>query len=161
MKVFFRNIHLYLSLACGLVIAIVCFTGATLVFEKEFQQLIYPERYRVAAGSGVPVPLEQMVKAVGQKEAKAQISAVKIYADPARTVEISYRKEEQSREGRGEGGRKEKRPENREGRQGPAGGPGKAGGEHGGKGGPPRGGEGGKGGGSQAFVNPYTGQVVA
>ncbi len=133
MKVFFRNIHLYLSLACGLVIAVVCFTGAVLVFEKEFQQLLYPERYRVAAG-GQRVPLGEAVAAVAQKEAEARVSAVKIYADPARTVEISYRKEEAS---------------------------GKAAGEPGGKGGPPRGGEGGKGGGSQAFVNPYTGQVVA
>jgi uncharacterized iron-regulated membrane protein len=122
MKVFFRNIHLYLSLACGLVIAIVCFTGAVLVFEKEFQQLLYPERYGVAAG-GERVPLGQAVTAVAQKEAEARVSAVKIYADPARTVEISYRKEEGS---------------------------GKAAGE-----------PGGKGGGSQAFVNPYTGQVVA
>jgi uncharacterized iron-regulated membrane protein len=133
MKIFFRNIHLYLSLACGLVIAIVCFTGAVLVFEKEFQQLFYPERYRVAAG-GERVPLEEALAAVAQKEAKAQVSAVKIYADPARTVEISYRQEDG----------KPKPPA-----------------EHGGKGGAPRGGEGGKGGGSQAFVNPYTGQVVA
>ncbi|MBD0257158.1 MAG: PepSY domain-containing protein [Cytophagales bacterium] len=133
MKVFFRNIHLYLSLACGLVIAIVCFTGAVLVFEKEFQQLLYPERYRVAA-SGERVLLGQAVAAVAQQEAEAQVSAVKIYADPARTVEISYRKEDG----------KPKPPT-----------------ENGGKGGPPRGGEGGKGGGSQAFVNPYTGQVVA
>jgi len=117
MKVFFRNIHLYLSLACGLVIAIVCFTGATLVFEKEFQMLLYPERYHVTAGAA-RVPIGQMVAAVGRREAQAQVSGAKVYGDPARTVEIAYRKEE---------------------------GPGK---------------EGGKGGGSQAFVNPYTGQVV-
>ncbi len=161
MKVFFRNIHLYLSLACGLVIAIVCFTGAVLVFEKEFQQLLYPERYRVAAG-GERVPLGEAVRAVVQKEAKAQVSAVKIYADPARTVEISYRKEDgKPREGRGEAGGKGNGAENREGRRGAEAGSGKAAGEPGGKGGPPRGGEGGKGGGSQAFVNPYTGQVVA
>ncbi|HEX8531228.1 MAG TPA: PepSY-associated TM helix domain-containing protein, partial [Cytophagales bacterium] len=153
MKVFFRNIHLYLSLACGLVIAIVCFTGAVLVFEKEFQQLLYPERYRVAAG-GERVPLGEALAAVVQKEAKAQVSAVKIYADPARTVEISYRKEDgKPREGQGETGGKANGAENREGRRGPEGGAG--------KGGAPRGGEGGKGGGSQAFVNPYTGQVVA
>ena len=125
MKVFFRNIHLYLSLACGLVIAIVCFTGATLVFEKEFQMLLYPERYHVTAGAA-RVPIGQMVAAVGGREAQAQVSGVKIYGDPARTVEVSYRKEEAPRgEGPGENGK-----------------------------------SGGKGGGSQAFVDPYTGQVV-
>jgi uncharacterized iron-regulated membrane protein len=113
----------------------------------------------VAAG-GERVPLGQAVAAVAQKEAGARVSAVKIYTDPARTVEISYRKEDgQTKEGRGEAG--EKGAENREGRRGPEAGAGKSAGEPGGKGGPPRGGEGGKGGGSQAYVNPYTGQVVA
>ncbi len=143
MKVFFRNIHLYLSLACGLVIAIVCFTGATLVFEKEFQVLLYPERYRVAAGAE-RVSIGQMVAAVGQQVAKAQVSSVKVYADPARTVEIGYQQEGEGPRG-GEGAK-----------PGKEGGKPRAAGEKGGKGGK----EGGKGGGSQAFVNPYTGQVV-
>ncbi len=160
MKVFFRNIHLYLSLACGLVIAIVCFTGATLVFEKEFQMLLYPDRYRVAAGAD-RVPIAQMVAAVGRREPGVQVSGVKIYGDPARTVEVSYRKEgEQPEAGRGEKGRGDANAPRPEGRKAPEGSPGKAGGEHGGKGSPQGGKEGGKGGGGQAFVNPYTGQVV-
>ncbi len=158
MKVFFRNIHLYLSLACGLVIAIVCFTGATLVFEKEFQMLLYPERYRVDTGTS-RAPIGQMVAAVEEKEAGAKVSAVKIYNDPARTVEIAYRKEEgQPGEGRGE---KRESAGNHEARKAPGGGSGKAAGAHGGgKGGPQPGKPGGNGGSSQAFVNPYTGEVT-
>jgi uncharacterized iron-regulated membrane protein len=160
MKVFFRNIHLYLSLACGLVIAIVCFTGATLVFEKEFQMLLYPERYHVAAGTE-RVSIGQMVAAVGRREPGARVAAVKVYGDPARTVEVSYRKEEeQPGEGRGEKGSRDPNAGNPGGRKGPEAVTGKPDGQPGGKGGPQGGKEGSKGGGSQAFVNPYTGQVV-
>jgi len=135
MKVFFRSIHLYLSLAAGLVIGLVCLTGAALVFEKEFQAALYPERYEVEAGA-TRVPLEQLVAEVQQKIPGAQITSVKVYDDPARTVELGYAKEEA----------KQKTGEN-------AG----ASGKEKGKGG--HGKKGGKGG-SQAFLNPYTGQIT-
>ena len=44
MKIFFRRIHLYLSLAAGLVILIACLTGAILVFEKEAQMALHRDR---------------------------------------------------------------------------------------------------------------------
>lgn len=134
MKVFFRSIHLYLSLAAGLVIGLVCLTGAALVFEKEFQAALYPERYRVEAGAK-RMPLDQLVAEVQQNVPDAQVTSVKVYDDPNRTVELNYAKEEA----------KQKAGEN-------AGAPGEGKGDHGKKGG--------KGGGSQAFLNPYTGQIV-
>ena len=60
MKKFFRVIHLYLSLAAGIVIAIVCFTGAVLVFEKELQEAFNHDRYYVNP-AGQRLPLEQLV----------------------------------------------------------------------------------------------------
>lgn len=172
MKIFFRNIHLYLSLIAGLVIAVVCFTGAVLVFEKELEQAMHPERYFVTPASTPRLPVEQLVAAVQAKAGpKAKVAGVKIYADPARTVEISLAGGpggpggKEGREGgmrRGEGG-----GEPREGRAQQAGN-GERGGREGqeGKGGPgEKGGKGGKGGGEggrgpQFFVNPYTGAVV-
>lgn len=135
MKVFFRSIHLYLSLAAGLVIGLVCLTGAALVFEKEFQASLYPERYQVEAGAK-RMPLDQLVTAVQQKIPGAQATSVKVYDDPTRTVEISYAKQEEAKQKIGEN----------------AGAPGEGKGDHGKKGG--------KGGGSQAFLNPYSGQIV-
>ncbi|WP_332735427.1 PepSY-associated TM helix domain-containing protein [Flavihumibacter sp.] len=52
MKIFFRRIHLYLSMAAGLIIMVTCFTGAVLVFEKELQQFFHRERYFVEIPSG-------------------------------------------------------------------------------------------------------------
>ena len=51
MKVFFRNIHLYLALVSGLVILINCFTGAVLVFEEELLHAFNKQHYYVQAGS--------------------------------------------------------------------------------------------------------------
>ena len=89
MKKFFRDIHLYLSLAAGLVIAIICFTGAALVFEKELQQTIYPERYLVKPAAE-RVSLAKIVALVKEKVPGAKVSGVKVFADPSRTVEVSY-----------------------------------------------------------------------
>src|SRR5688572_9799327 len=89
MKNFFRDIHRYLSLAAGIVIAIVCLTGAILVFEKEMQQSIYPERYTVEP-AGQPVPIGKMVGVLTEKVPGAKVSSVKIYTDASRSVELSY-----------------------------------------------------------------------
>ncbi|MCC3159823.1 PepSY domain-containing protein [Hymenobacter sp. 15J16-1T3B] len=170
MKILFRNIHLYLSLVAGLIIAVVCFTGAVLVFEKELEQGLHPERYYVTPPAGAQrLSLEQLVAAAKAKAGpKAKVAGVKVYADPTRTVEVSLAggpggpgSKEGGREGSLRGGedgpRREGRAEQRGERgsrsegQGAKGGPG----EKGGKGG---GGEGGRG--PQYFVNPYTGAVV-
>ncbi|WP_242929346.1 PepSY-associated TM helix domain-containing protein [Pontibacter vulgaris] len=136
MKNFFRNIHLYLSLACGLVIAVVCFTGAALVFEKELQQTIYPERYKVEAGQN-RVPLEQLVTELKSKVPGAKVNSVKVYDNPTRSVELSYSLED---------GTKKAEVKHEDGSKGK---------EEKGKG------EKGKGGGSQAFMNPYTGELIS
>lgn len=87
MKVFFRSIHLYLSLAAGLVIMVTCLTGAILVFEPELQALFHPGRYRVAAKE-TRVPLQQLVENTQLEIGK--INGVKVYGDSTRSVEISY-----------------------------------------------------------------------
>jgi len=49
-KIFFRRIHLWLSLAAGAVILICCLTGALLVFQKELEQAFHHNRYFVEQG---------------------------------------------------------------------------------------------------------------
>lgn len=43
MRKFFHQIHLWLSIPLGILISVICLTGAILVFEKEITQIIYPE----------------------------------------------------------------------------------------------------------------------
>ncbi|MBT2558235.1 PepSY domain-containing protein [Hymenobacter sp. ISL-91] len=151
MKIFFRNIHLYLSLASGLVIALVSLTGGLLVFEKELTQAWHSERYFVAptAASTPRQPISQLTAAVQAARPGARITGVKVYADPTRTVEFSLA-------GAPEGGPKAKaagpRPaETKAGNPAEKGKAGKAGGKKGEKGG---------GRGPTLFVNPYTAAIT-
>ena len=89
MKVFFRRIHLYLGLVSGLFLVVVCLTGSILVFEEELTHALNPERYTVAAATTPRLSLTQLTEAVRAARSKAKINAIKVYADPTRTVEIS------------------------------------------------------------------------
>lgn len=89
MKNFFRSIHLYLGLAAGLVIMLTCITGAALVFEKELQHSIYPERYYVES-SAAKLPLDTLASTVMTAIPGAKITGIKVYAEPNRSAEVSY-----------------------------------------------------------------------
>lgn len=169
MKIFFRRIHLYLALAAGLVFFVQCLTGTVLVFEEEITHALHAERYTVAAPAGQKrLSLAELESRFQQAKPGNKTLGFKVYADPARTVELSYRDPKARPEGRGgrEGG-----PEGREGSprgERPAGRPMANGpserGEGRGPGGPGGRGPGGRGGrperGSTAFMNPYTGQIT-
>lgn len=105
MKVFLRTIHLYLSLASGLVIAVLCLTGAVLVFEKELEQAWHPERYFVSAPGPQPrFSIQQLTEAVQAAEPQGRVTGLKVYADPTRTVEVSLAPLEVKGEGKPKGG---------------------------------------------------------
>jgi uncharacterized iron-regulated membrane protein len=88
MKIFFRRIHLYLSLAAGLVILVACLTGAILVFEKDLQMSFNKERYYVAAGSQ-KLSIEAMTANIKKQYPGTKINSVKIYSDPERSAEFN------------------------------------------------------------------------
>ena len=152
MKKYFRVIHLYLSLAAGIVIAIVCFTGAVLVFEKELQEAFNHDRYYVSQ-TGTRLPLAQLVAVVKQEVPAGKVASVKVYTNAARTVEVGLIMPEKEGEAGHGGGPDKARAEKAERSEGKPGSGGPGGGEAkkpGGGGGRPS---------HTAFVNPYTGQV--
>lgn len=57
-----RFLHLWLSVPFGVLIVLICFSGATLVFEKEITEALHPELYKVTS-SGAPRPLSEIVPA--------------------------------------------------------------------------------------------------
>ncbi|HSB94687.1 MAG TPA: PepSY-associated TM helix domain-containing protein [Flavitalea sp.] len=89
MKIFFRSIHLYLSLAAGLVIMVTCATGAILVFERELQEFFHPSRYYVDK-TGDRVSLDSMVASLQSKVKGAKLNGIKYYTDSTRSVELNY-----------------------------------------------------------------------
>ena len=183
MKVFFRRIHLYLGLVSGLFLVVVCLTGSILVFEEELTHALHHERYFVAAATTPRRSLAQLTDAVRAARPKAKINAIKVYADPTRTVEIGLAgsgrpggpqgggegvRGQRSGEGRGQGMREQSGEAPAEGMRAqggerPAGrGEGERTGNGLAAGGPgAKGGKGGRGGGGPIlFLNPYTGAIL-
>ena len=66
MKKFFAKIHLWLSIPFGIIIAIVCLTGAILVFETEILELCYPSRYFVKEVKGEVLSPAALMSAAGE-----------------------------------------------------------------------------------------------
>ncbi len=88
MKIFFRKIHLYLALACGIIIAITCLTGAILVFEKDLQQTFYSQRYFVNPVEKT-VATDLLIENALDEVPGSTLRGIKIYNDPARSAEIN------------------------------------------------------------------------
>lgn len=66
MKKIFAKIHLWLSLPLGIVLTVVCLSGAVLVFEGEITQALHPELYRVAAPADArPLRPSQLADRIG------------------------------------------------------------------------------------------------
>ena len=53
MRKFFAKIHLWLSVPLGILVSVICLSGATLVFEQEITRALDPQLYRVAPPEGV------------------------------------------------------------------------------------------------------------
>lgn len=93
MKKFFGKIHLWLSIPLGLVITIICLTGATLVFESEISRLLQPKVYRVESPEGA-APLAPAALAVRITEAMPDtlhLSSLRLSADAGEPVVASFR----------------------------------------------------------------------
>jgi uncharacterized iron-regulated membrane protein len=143
MKKFFRNIHLYLSLAAGLVVFVICLTGAILVFEKEWQSALYPERYYVTR-QDKKVSLDESVAKFESAAKGTEVTGIKIYADETRTLEFTYvekkaehKKEHKDKTADQKSDIEKKKAETKKPEAGK--GPGRL----------------------QAFVNPYTGDLIS
>ena len=64
MKKAFRKIHLWLSVPFGLIITVICLSGAALVFEDEVTELCRRDLYYVEKVSGAPLPVEYLIEKV-------------------------------------------------------------------------------------------------
>lgn len=84
MKKIFHKIHLWLSIPLGIIITIICLSGAILVFQDEVNEWKYPEKYFTKGISDNPMPIGRLVKIVNLKLEDNSISSVQISNDPSR-----------------------------------------------------------------------------
>lgn len=145
----FNDLHLWMGIASGIILFVVCLSGTIYTFNTEVQKFMEPEKFTVQVQPGTtPLPAEAIIAKV-EAETGGKVSAITIPADASRTYTVNV-KLDKSGEGKGSGkGAGEKGPEATAAKGGPGGGPG-------GKGG----GGGGRDRGTNYLVNPYTAEVI-
>lgn len=89
MKKFFAKVHLWLSIPFGIIIAIVCLTGAVLVFENELLEISYPSRYFVKEVKGEPLSPATLIH-MGREQLpdSIKINGIRVTSDPKRTYQL-------------------------------------------------------------------------
>lgn len=93
MKKIFRKIHLWLSVPFGLIITLVCFSGAMLVFENEANEWFRRDLYYVETVKGSPLPMDKLLeKVVTTLPDSVAVTGVSISSDPGRAYQVSLSK---------------------------------------------------------------------
>ena len=93
MKKAFRKIHLWLSVPFGLIITVICFSGAALVFEDEVMELCRRDLYYVEKVSGAPLPVEYLIeKVAGTLPDSVAVTGVSISSDAERAYQVNLSK---------------------------------------------------------------------
>ncbi|MDR1880076.1 MAG: PepSY domain-containing protein [Tannerellaceae bacterium] len=91
MKRTIRRIHAWLSIPSGLIITLICFSGAAIVFEEEIMQWCFPSRYYVEVAEGSPLPLDRLMEAVNEQLPDTlQVASVYLPADPEKNYRMSF-----------------------------------------------------------------------
>ena len=93
MRKVFRNIHLWLSVPFGLIITVICFSGAALVFEDEVMELCRRDLYYVEKVSGAPLPVEYLIEKVSETLPDGvAVTGISISSDAERACRVSLSK---------------------------------------------------------------------
>ena len=93
MKKIFRKIHLWLSVPFGLIITLVCFSGAMLVFENEANEWFRRDLYYVETVKGSPLPMDKLLEKVATTLPDSiAVTGVSISSDPGRAYQVSLSK---------------------------------------------------------------------
>lgn len=93
MKKIFRQIHLWLSVPFGLIITLVCFSGAMLVFENEANEWFRRDLYYVETVKGSPLPMDKLLEKVATTlPDSVAVTGVSISSDPGRAYQVSLSK---------------------------------------------------------------------
>ena len=83
MKKIFRKIHLWLSIPFGLIITLICLSGAALVFEKEVMELCRHDFYYVEKVEAAPLPMEQLAARVAETlPDSVSVTGITVSSDP-------------------------------------------------------------------------------
>ena len=93
MKKAFRKIHLWLSVPFGVIITLICFSGAMLVFENEIMQMTHRHLYYVGKIGKKPIPMEQLAAKVSATlPDDVKVTGITVFPDPQKAYQINLSK---------------------------------------------------------------------
>ena len=95
MKKLLHKIHLWLSIPLGIIITVICFTGATLVFEQEITRALNKHLYQVEIPEGKKrlLPSEVIDIILQESHEGMKISSISIPQSPEATYQVSFNNE--------------------------------------------------------------------
>lgn len=91
MKKLLHKIHLWLSIPLGIIITVICFTGATLVFEQDITRALNKHLYQVEVPRGKErLNPSEVINIVQKRHGEMKISSVSIPKASDATYQISF-----------------------------------------------------------------------
>lgn len=94
---FFRKIHLWLSVPFGIIVTLVCFSGAMLIFEPEITRALKSNVYYVASVGESPLPMDELMEtAKATLPDSVSITGVTVFEDASRTYQVNLSKPRRS-----------------------------------------------------------------
>lgn len=90
---FFRKIHLWLSVPFGIIITLVCFSGAMLIFEPEITRAVRSDVYYVSRVEESVIPMSELMESVkATLPDSVSITGVTVFSDRDRTYQVNLSK---------------------------------------------------------------------
>lgn len=84
MKKVFLKIHLWLSIPLGLIITVICLSGAFLVFQEDINELMHHDRYFAKEVKEAPMPIKELIEKVNSQLTDNTVRSVQIPSDKDR-----------------------------------------------------------------------------
>lgn len=95
----FNDIHLWLGLASGIIVIVVCLSGTLYVFNTEVKEMASPELYKAGRIAGaVALPIEELIGKV-KANTGGKVVSIRIPSDPNRTYQFMVKMKEEKKEG--------------------------------------------------------------
>ncbi len=90
MKKSFKRLHLWLAMPFGIIISLICFTGAMQIFEREITELIRYDRYHVKEVKTQKLPLAELIdRVVPELKDSVSIIGITVSKNPSRPYRVN------------------------------------------------------------------------
>lgn len=107
-KKFFNDIHLWLGIASGLILFIVCLSGTVYTFRAEIERLTSPSKYYVTVAPGQELISPDSLIARFEKQLNGKVLSIQMPLDKERSWQVGLRKNEQTGTQKGGGNQPDK-----------------------------------------------------